>query len=71
MKQARKALGIIAGTPVRFVERDGLVVLEKVNVSLSSLCGIVTARQPASLDEMNQAIGAAVAERFEQASAGR
>ena len=67
----RKALGIIAGTPVRFVERDGLVVLEKVDVNLSSLCGIVTARQSASRDEMRQAIGDAVAERFERVSASR
>ncbi len=43
----RKTLGIIAGTPIRFVERNGLVVLEKVDVSLNSLCGMVSTRQSA------------------------
>lgn len=46
----RKKLGIESGTPTRFVERDGLVVLEKVDVSLSSLCGIVQARKSATLE---------------------
>ncbi len=40
----RKALGIIAGSPIRFIESDGLVVLKKVDVNLSSLCGGVVIR---------------------------
>ena len=67
----RKSLGITAGTPIRFIERDGLVVLEKVDVSLNSLCGMVSARKSASLEDMRQAIGDAVAERFGRANAGR
>jgi len=59
----RKTLGILAGTPIRFVERDGVVMLEKVDINLSGLYGMATARQSASLEEMNQAIGDAVAER--------
>lgn len=67
----RKTLGITVGTPIRFVERDGLVVLEKVDVRLSSLCGMVTARNSASLEQMSQAIGDVVAERFGRAGASR
>jgi antitoxin PrlF len=59
----RKKLGIEAGTPIRFVERDGVVVLEKVNTSLSSLCGMFTARMPMNLDEIDDQVASAVAEK--------
>lgn len=59
----RRKLGIEAGTPVRFVERDGVVVLEKVDTSLRSLCGILTARVPITLEDIDNAIGDEVVER--------
>lgn len=59
----RKKLGIEPGTPIRFVERNGVVVLEKVNTSLSTLCGMFTARTPMNLDEIDNQIAAAVAEK--------
>jgi len=66
----RRKLGIEPGTAVRFVERDGLVVLEKVDTSLKSLCGILRARSTVSLDEMDRAVGDAVNEQFERKNAG-
>ncbi|MFA7487490.1 MAG: AbrB/MazE/SpoVT family DNA-binding domain-containing protein [Lysobacteraceae bacterium] len=62
----RRKLGIEPGTPVRFVERDGVVVLEKVETDISSLFGILKATHPMSLEDMDKAIGEAVAERFER-----
>jgi antitoxin PrlF len=67
----RKKLGIEAGTPIRFVERDGLVLLEKVDVSLASLCAIVSARKSASLNDMDRAVSEAVVQRFGRADAKR
>ena len=45
----RRKLGIEEGTKIRFVERDGQVVLEKVDVSLASLCGMFSATRHVSL----------------------
>ncbi len=56
----RKKLGIEAGTPIRFVERDGVVMLEKVDMSLSSLCGMITARTPMNLAELDNQIATTV-----------
>lgn len=53
----RRKLGIEAGTPVRFVERDGLVILEKVESDLSSLFGILTSKVPVTLEDIDNAIG--------------
>ena len=64
----RRKLGIEAGTPIRFVERDGLVVLEKVDSSLRSLCGIVKARVPIQLDEVDERIAQSVADKLANAS---
>lgn len=64
----RRKLGIEPGTPVRFVERDGAVLLEKVETDISSLFGILKATHPMSLEDMDKAIGEAVAERFERAT---
>ena len=66
-----KIAGNYSQHPIRFIERERLVVLEKVNVSLNSLCGMVSARKSASLEDMCQAIGDAVTERFGRANAGR
>lgn len=59
----RRKLGIEPGTAVRFVERDGLVILEKVDTSLRSLCGIFTSRVPVTLEDMDEAIAQTVIER--------
>ena len=67
----RRKLGIEPGTAVRFVERDGLVVLEKVDTSLRSLCGILQARSSVSLEAMDRAAGDAVVEKFGRKNAGR
>lgn len=66
----RRKLGIEPGTPVRFVERDGMVVLEKVNADISSLFGMLKSPRPVSLEEMDQAIGEAVVERFQRSVGG-
>lgn len=59
----RRKLGIEPGTPVRFIERDGVVILEKVDTSLRSLCGILKARVPIKLEDIDDAIGQSVIER--------
>lgn len=66
----RRKLGIEPGSAVRFVERDGLVVLEKVDTSLSTLCGLLKARRSVSLEQMDRAAGDAVGEKFERQRAG-
>ena len=67
----RRKLGIEEGTKVRFVERDGQVVLEKVDLSLASLCGMFTATRSVSLEEMDRAVGDAVAAKFARKNANR
>jgi AbrB family looped-hinge helix DNA binding protein len=67
----RRKLGIEEGTKIRFVERDGQVVLEKVDLSLASLCGMFTAAQHASLEDMDRAVGDAMAEKFARKNANR
>ncbi len=62
----RRKLGIEPGTQVRFAERDGMVVLEKVDADISSLFGILKSPRPISLEDMDEAIGDAVAERFQR-----
>ncbi len=64
----RRKLGIEPGTPVRFVERDGLVVLEKVETDIASLFGILQTKHPVSLEDMDEAIADAVVERSERAT---
>jgi AbrB family looped-hinge helix DNA binding protein len=64
----RRKLGIEPGTPVRFVERDGLVVLEKVETDIASLFGILQTKHPVSLEDMDKAIADAVAARPERAA---
>lgn len=59
----RRKLGIEAGTPVRFVERDGLVILEKVEADVSSLFGMLKSRVPVTLDDIDNAIGEEVIAR--------
>ena len=59
----RRKLGIEPGTAVRFVERDGLVILEKVETDISSLFGIVTSKVPVSLEDMDDAISKSVMAR--------
>lgn len=57
----RRKLGIEPGTALRFVERDGMVVLEKVETSLKSLCGMLTARAPLDIEKIDDVIAQAVA----------
>ena len=59
----RRKLGIEAGSPVRFVVRNDTVVLEKVDTSLQSLCGIVTARAPIDLNQIDETIAQSVADK--------
>lgn len=59
----RRKLGIEPGTAVRFIERDGVVILEKVDTSLRSLCGILKARVPITLEGIDDAIAQSVIER--------
>ncbi len=66
----RRKLGIKPGTPVRFVERDGMVVLEKVDADISSLFGLLKSPRPISLKEMDEAIVDAVADRFQRSVGG-
>lgn len=66
----RRKLGIEPGTAVRFVERDGLVVLEKVDTDLRSLCGLLKARSPVTLEQMKRAVGEGAAERLARTRAG-
>lgn len=67
----RRKLGIEEGTKVRFVERDGQVVLEKVDLNLASLCGMFTAKRSVSLEEMDRAVGDAVAAKSARKNANR
>ncbi len=67
----RRKLGIEEGTKVRFVERDGQIVLEKVDLSLASLCGIFTAKRHVPLEAMDRAMGDAIAEKFARKNADR
>ena len=60
----RRKLGIEEGSKVRFVERDGQIVLEKVDLDLASLCGMINATRSASLEDMDRAVGDAVAAKF-------
>lgn len=59
----RRKLGIEPGTAVRFVERDGVVLLEKVQTSLKSLCGIIKARAPLDIETIDESIAQAVADK--------
>ena len=59
----RRKLGIEAGSPVRFVVRNDTVVLEKVDTSLQSLCGVVTARAPIDLNQIDETIAQSVADK--------
>jgi len=59
----RRKLGIEAGSPVRFVVRNDTGVLEKVDTSLQSLCGVVTARAPIDLNQIDATIAQSVADK--------
>jgi len=59
----RRKLGIEAGSPVRFIVRDNMVVLEKIDPSLKRLCGIVTARAPIDLNQIDATIAQSVADK--------
>lgn len=67
----RRKLGIEEGTKIRFVERNGQIVLEKVDLDLASLCGMFTATRSVSLEEMDRAVGDAVAAKFAGKNANR
>ncbi len=60
----RRKLGIKPGTAVRFVDREGVIVLEKVDSSVPSLFGVLKARQGVSLDQMKEAVLDEVAARI-------
>jgi AbrB family looped-hinge helix DNA binding protein len=56
----RRKLGIQAGTVVRFVERGDMVALEKVPSTLDSLCGMINAKAPIVLEDIDEQIATAV-----------
>ena len=60
----RKKLGIEPGTAVRFVERDGSVMFEKIDANISALFGILKARKGATLEQLKEGVEDEVAERF-------
>ena len=60
----RKHLGIEPGASVRFVRRDGCVVLERVDTNFSALFGVLKARKGASLEQMKEAVASEAVERF-------
>jgi AbrB family looped-hinge helix DNA binding protein len=62
----RRKLGIEPGSTVRFVERDGVVVLEKVDRQVSSLFGLLKAERGATLEQMKEAVVEEAAARFDR-----
>lgn len=72
-KAIRDALGVRPGDRVRFHQReDGTVVLEPETVDVRSLRGRLAGRvrKPVSVEEMNDAIARAAAERHERSTSG-
>jgi antitoxin PrlF len=65
-QHVRERLGITTGTRVEFAERaDGVVEFIPVTSSIMDLAGIIPWDGPAvSIEEMDEAIGDAVAERY-------
>lgn len=52
----RRKLGIKAGSSVRFVQRGGEVLLEKVESDVSSVFGMLKAKSGQSLEQLKQAV---------------
>jgi AbrB family looped-hinge helix DNA binding protein len=67
----RARLGIKPGSKIRFVERGGEVVLEKVEVNLGTLCGMLTAPRSVTLDKMDRAGATAAEAKFARKNAVR
>lgn len=68
-KEVRDDLGLKPGDRIEFVKRGGEYVLKVRNVRAADLAGFL-GKPPngrhVTIEEMNEAIGQAVAERFEQ-----
>ena len=72
-KAIRDALGVGPGDRVLFVRHeDGTVVVEPETVDVRSLRGRLSrfVTGPASVEEMNEAIAKAAAERYHRGTAG-
>jgi antitoxin PrlF len=69
-KDIRERLGLKPGDRIRFmVNPDGSVTLVAVNLTLRQLRGILPRpERPATIEEMNEAIGEAAVERFLRAT---
>lgn len=61
--QIRRKLGIEPGTRVRFVEREGVVVIERVERDVTKMFGLLTAKHPISDAQAREAITAEAVRR--------
>jgi antitoxin PrlF len=71
-KAIRDKLGVKPGDRVTFREQaDGRIVVEAATVDLLSLCGVIKPKvRGVTVEDMNEAIGQAVVDRFKR-STGR
>ena len=71
-KAIRDKLGVKPGDRVTFREQaDGKIVVEAATVDLLSLCGVIKPKvRGVTVEDMNEAIGQAVVDRFRR-SAGK
>jgi antitoxin PrlF len=60
----RKALGLSPGKKVAFRLEDGKITLEPLKDDITAAFGLLKSRRGVSVDEMDEAIVQAVAERF-------
>ena len=61
-KSIRNTLGVGPGDRIRFVQQDGVVVVEPETIDVRSLRGLFAdrVRRPVSIEEMDRAIAEAV-----------
>ena len=69
-KAIRDKLGVKPGDRVTFREQaDGKIVVEAATVDLLSLCGVIKPKvRGVTVQDMNEAIGRAVVDRFKRSS---
>jgi antitoxin PrlF len=68
-KDIRERLGLKPGDKIKFiVHEDGSVRMVAANLTLRQLRGILRPDGPASIEEMDEAIGEAAVERFLRAT---
>jgi antitoxin PrlF len=67
-KEVREHLGLKPGDQLRFgIQADGRVLLEPEKFPIQRLRGILPKpERPVTLEEMDEAIGAAIVERFQR-----